>query len=272
MTSVNLQAEYPWGKRQFIVYVTDWPEEYQYKDRGIDDQVERLKVGYNGTLPQATVEGFRKYQKIAREDKIPFAAFILYFYNYRTENMEAKEQYARARAFSDQKRWSEAAQVIEATLRLDPQSLDALTLADHIYHDGLFDYKRAFDLNAKRVQLGDGGYDFVEKHLTTSRFDSCATRSEMAWDEATRKGIVIAMSSLEFACLTAEHKTDEALAVGRRLRKEVAGLKSVTWRFTGTEHFISNSPAFADKAPQWVMLFEALEDTTKRKRSQRSMR
>jgi hypothetical protein len=114
------------------------------------------------------------------------------------------------------------------------------------------------------VDLGEGGYDFVEKNLTTSRFEACANLAAIAWLEASDR-IRLVMSSIQFACLSAERKTDAALIVGRRLRKDVAGLKTVGWVFSGTKNFVNTSPAFADKAPQWVSLFEALEQGDEKK-------
>jgi hypothetical protein len=73
------------------------------------------------------------------------------------------------------------------------------------------------------------------------------------------------MGSLRFACLAGEKKSDEALASGRWLRKELVGLEKVGWTFSGTEHFISGHPAFAAKAADWVRLFESLEQGDEKK-------
>ncbi|MGA2095209.1 MAG: DUF2610 domain-containing protein [Candidatus Acidiferrum sp.] len=264
LTSVPLQADLPGGKSRFLVYVLDWPDEYPYKDKGIDDQVIYLKQAYDGTLPPAVVESFRNNQKICREDKIPFARFMLYYFNFADENEQVRQNYARARVMAEEKRWKEAAQAIETAYSLEPESTTILNAAENIYHDGLFNYSRAYELNAKRVDLGEGGYDFVEKNLTTSRFEACANLAAIAWLEASDR-IRLVMSSIQFACLSAERKTDAALIVGRRLRKDVAGLKTVGWVFSGTKNFVNTSPAFADKAPQWVSLFEALEQGDEKK-------
>jgi hypothetical protein len=94
--------------------------------------------------------------------------------------------------------------------------------------------------------------------LTTSRFEACAALAAVVRDAASEKRIRLVMSSFEFACLSAEHKSDAALAVGHQLRKDMPGLQKTGWTFAGTEHYIAGNPAFAANAPQWVNLFEAL--------------
>lgn len=69
-----------------------------------------------------------------------------------------------------------AAQAAENVLTLYPTLIEGLARAESIYQDGLFRFDRAFELNAKRVELGDGELEFIEKHLTTARFGGCAIR------------------------------------------------------------------------------------------------
>lgn len=276
LTSVRLDADYAGKKGKFTVYALDWPEEYPYKDKGIDDQVTLLKEGYNGTLPSEEIQKLRTCQKIAKEDKTPFARVVFFYYNFDDEpgsetNEQAKQQfeqakqlYARARALDEQGRPADAVKAADDALALEPQSISILNLAENIRHDELFEYDKAFELNARRVKLGTGGFDFVEKHLTTSQFAGCADRAAVL-EEATSKRLRLVMSTFEFACLAADHKHDAAMTVGRRLRRDVVGLEKVGWTFTGTRHFVSTSPAFADKAPQWGSLFQALEDGDEKK-------
>jgi hypothetical protein len=73
------------------------------------------------------------------------------------------------------------------------------------------------------------------------------------------------LTTLRFACLSGGQRTAESLAAGRDLQKEIAGLQKLNWSFSGTKHFIEESPAFTGKAAQWVRLLEALEQSDKSK-------
>jgi hypothetical protein len=140
-----------------------------------------------------------------------------------------------------------------------PEYLEGLARAEGIYHDRLFRFDRAFELNTRRVQLGDGELDFVEKHLTTARFEACATRANSLQNKIPEKDLRVGLSALRLACLAAGQKTEDARTAASQLREELAGLEKSRWIFGGTKHFVSRHPAFAAKAAEWVRFFEALE-------------
>ncbi len=164
-----------------------------------------------------------------------------------------------ARAYFSQEKWEEAAQATENMLTLYPTSIEALARAEGIYQNELFRFDRAFELNAKRVELGFGGLDFIEKHLTTARFEGCATRAAALRSEISEKDQRLVLTALRFACLAADQKTEDARAAGHQLVKDISGLEKMHWTFRGVKHFVSQHPAFAVKAAEWVRLFEALE-------------
>ena len=164
-----------------------------------------------------------------------------------------------ASAYISQKKWGEAAQALENGLTVYPTAIEGLARAEWIYQDRLFRFDRAFELNAKRVELGDGELPFIETHLTTARFGGCATRAAALRTETSEKNRQIMLTALRFACLAADQKTADALAAGRQLLKDIPGLGKIDWSFGGVKHFVSQHPAFAAKAGAWVELFEALE-------------
>lgn len=239
-------------------------------------------------MPSEVGESFRKLHKIARDNGVSFPDLAVYaFGEVKTpegtkpasesavvknnqdvsggkpaETDQAAAQFKIAQSLNTQGKWEEAAQALEKVLTLNPRHMEALQLADWIYHEHLFRFDRAFDLNAKREEIGVGSgggkEDIVEKHLTTGRFNACATRAAARHGEVSEKRLKLVLSAIRFACLSGEQKGAEALAIGRQLRQEVSALERVRWTFSGTKHFVKTHPAFAAKAA-WVSLFEALE-------------
>jgi hypothetical protein len=171
----------------------------------------------------------------------------------------AKTQNNLARAFGLQENWEEAVQAEENALTVDPTWIEALARAEWIYHERLFRFDRAFELGAMRIKLGDGELDFVEEHMTTARFDICATRAAVLQDKISEKDQRLMLTALRFACLAGAQKTEDARTAGRELRKGMVGLEKVRGTFSGDKHFVSQHFAFAVKAAEWVRLFEALE-------------
>jgi tetratricopeptide (TPR) repeat protein len=171
----------------------------------------------------------------------------------------AMTQKSLAKAYVSQERWEDAVQAWESVLTVYPGFIEGLVSAEGIYQDRLFRFDRAFELNSRRVDLGDGELDFIEKHLTTARFESCATRAAALRTDILEKDQQIVLMALRFACLAANEKTEDARAVGYELVKNVFALKQVHWTFRGVKHFVSQHPAFATKAAVWVRLFDALD-------------
>ena len=164
-----------------------------------------------------------------------------------------------ARTLMLQQQWEPAAQAAEDSLIIYPKYVDGLARAHWLYHEKLFRYDRAFELAARRVELGDGEVDYVETHLTTGRFDACSARAAAIDAKISAKDQRQALAAIRFACLSAAQKSDEALAAGHALRRELAGLAKANWLFSGTKHFLASSPAFASQASVWVSFFDALE-------------
>ena len=172
-----------------------------------------------------------------------------------------------AKAYVSQREWEKAAQAAENVLTLYPTHIEAAARAEAIYQNRLFRFDRAFEINAKRSGRGDGLQfegddnilDFIETDLTTARFAGCVTFSAALRNSISGKDQRLVLTSLRFACLAADQKTEDAVTAGRELAKDLSGLDKIHWTFDGVKHFVSQNPAFAGKAAEWVRLFEALE-------------
>lgn len=174
-------------------------------------------------------------------------------------NANAKQQFALAQALGKQGNWLSAAKAGELALSLDPQSEDILQYVSFIDHEQLFNFERAYELDQMRIPLGHGQDDFVEANLTASRFAACASLAEADGRNQTASRLKIVMLSLQYACLAAEGNV-MSLVYGSQLRRQMSGLQKVGWTFTGTEHFVRSSPAFAPNGAAWASLFQALSD------------
>ncbi|WP_263374237.1 DUF2610 domain-containing protein [Granulicella aggregans] len=280
LTSYTVQADFNGVQQPTKFYIRDWPSEYPYE--GIDDQAIWLKEARGATFPPDVIDSFHKLVKIAKDNKVSFRELTEYALKSTDDKAErakpapvkrtgpnerARPQYDLALGFGKQEKWPEAAKALEGALVLDPESADILELAVGLYHDKLFLYKRAFELNARLVDLGTGAGDddFVESHLTTSRFESCTVLSAIDRDKSPEKSRKLVMMALNFACLFGEKKYGAALSAGRKLRADLGGLERVGWNFAGTKHFLGEDKAFAKKSTDWVSLFEALEEGDEKK-------
>ncbi|WP_446742829.1 DUF2610 domain-containing protein [Silvibacterium acidisoli] len=274
----TIPADFSGVKAPFNVYIRDWPPEYPYE--GIDDQVIWLKQARGGTFPAAVIESFHKLQKIAKDNKVSFRELTIYAFNAATDkdktvtaatdekaqpNERAKTKLVVAQTLIKEEKWAEAAQDLEEARKLDPSAPNILELEVGILHDKLFQFDRAFELNAQLVESGGGIDDFVESHLTTSRFEACSALATLDREKTADKQMRLVMTALDFACLSADQRRDAALAEGHRLRTDVAELEKSTWSFAGTKRYITESPAFAQSSTEWVGLFDALEAGDKNK-------
>jgi tetratricopeptide (TPR) repeat protein len=171
----------------------------------------------------------------------------------------AEVQNTLARAYVSQQRWEEAAHATENVLAVVPTSVEALVRAERIYQDRLFRFDRAFEMNAKRLELGDGKFDFIEVNLTTARFEDCASRAATAEREIKDSSQRLVMTALRFACLAAGGKKEEGREVWRQLVNDLSALGQIRWTFRGVKHYVTKHPAFATQSADWIRLFEALE-------------
>ncbi len=131
-----------------------------------------------------------------------------------------------------------------------------------IYHDHLFEFARAYDLNKHRVELDptvSARAAFAEKQLTTERFEECVEKWNQFQTGELDENHQVVRAGLVFACRHAAGNKDEAESA-QALLKISGTLQKVGWTFTGTKHFLAEHPAFAQARDAWQRLFTALED------------
>ena len=258
------------------VIVREWPSDYPFK--GIDDLVQWLKETGRAPLDPAVPAEFLKIYNTAREQHVSFPALCVATLNKSEGDtggtkadaklQEEKEAYARVVDLAQHQKFNEALKATERLVSMDPNSLVVLEGAAGLYHDVLFQFDRALEMNEKRVELAGGAsadFDLAEANFTASRYEDCALLSDAIRNGSAEKRIAIIMTSFEFACLTGANKHDGALAAGRLLRTQLAGLTKVGWNFSGTKHFVSSHRPFETEGGTWVSLFEALEQGDEKK-------
>jgi tetratricopeptide (TPR) repeat protein len=173
----------------------------------------------------------------------------------------ANIQNGLARAYYNLQRWPEAAAAEESALSLYPQSPQPLARATSIYHEHLFQFDRAFELNARRVSLGQDQDDFIENHLTTARFSDCASKASDRLAQVTDPHIKLVLTAIRLACLSAAPgPADARTTTASDIFSQIANLQKIGWSFSGIKHFLAQHPAFAAHSSDWVHLFEALEE------------
>ena len=258
------------------VVVREWPSDYPFK--GIEDLVQWLKATGRAPLDPAVPEQFLKIFNTAQEQNLSFPDLCTATLNKRepdagetkvdTKTLNERAALALAQNLAEHKKRDEAIKATDRFVSIDPDSLAVLGAAADLYHEVLFQFDRAFEVDRKRVELGGGAgadSDFAEASFTATRYDSCASLSDAIRNTSSQKRMTIIMTSLEFACLTGANRHDAALAAGRQLRSELSGLTQVGWNFSGTKHFVSSHRPFEPEGGTWVSLFEALEEGDEKK-------
>jgi hypothetical protein len=252
-----------------VFVIRQWPDDYPYK--GIDDQVTWWKKTQGVTVDPDIAKFFLTIFEHARENDASYPQYCDDAINHKQPTPEEKRiaaqtalektAYARALDLAKHQKGRQAGKATEDFLKIDPNSIAVLQSAANIYHEQLYDFDRALQLDERRMELGDtdADLDLVEANLTASHYETCASMATAISDETTEDRIAIIMTSLDFACYTGEGRQDAALAAGNRLRNKLTGLKPVKWDFSGTEHFVGSRHPFSDHGAAWAALFDALQ-------------
>ncbi len=275
--SFSAPVDYSGAKSTFMFALHQWPDDYPFK--GIADQVAWLKEARGATVDPAVAQSALDCYRVAQEKNVSFPELCGETLSERWEDPQKKASDAQLKAnytkqqkeealyklavsMAHEQKWSEADKALDDIVSMDPDSLPLLGDVAGIYHDQWFQFDRAFAVDRRRVELGGGEAaesDFAEASLTASHYESCATFAAVVRNQTTQKRLTLVMTSLEFACLTAEKRHDAAQNAGRTLRKDLAGLQPVGWTFAGTEQFVRSHHPFKTEASAWVGLFDALE-------------
>jgi len=148
-----------------------------------------------------------------------------------------------------------------------PDAEEAYSAASRLYHEVLFQFPEAFELNQHWLEQHPDDLsalsDFAEKHFTTGRFVECAQRiGALVENPAVEANTKIALHAIEIANLLA---LNNAAQVPDKLQTLIDSLTAqaddfkVTWTFNGTKHFIDHSAQLVPYRTWLGQFFTALE-------------
>ncbi len=169
---------------------------------------------------------------------------------------------------SSTKRLEEAAASFLDVLQVDPDNERAYNALNLLYHDNLFAFVKAFDLNQAWLErhpddLGAQA-NFAEVAFTVGRFAEAEQRLAALVDRPElNPGTMIALRALEICSLVALDSPDTVRAkldLGELLKgtsDELAA--SWTWIFAGSRHFIGKHPKLS-RHPWLIQLLAAIEE------------
>jgi hypothetical protein len=137
-----------------------------------------------------------------------------------------------------------------------------------LYHDHTFQFGDALKI-AKELDDFDPTLDnrmnLLEAELTGADFDGCV-QLEAKLDDAAlvqQKAYISVRDVIGLACQWGATDKSGALAANLRLLAKADADRYLTpdgWSFTGTLHFLSQSPAFASGRAAWIALFVAVQN------------
>ena len=137
-----------------------------------------------------------------------------------------------------------------------------------LYHDRTFQFADSLNIARELADFDpsvDNRMNLLEAELTGASFQECTQLAAKLDDLALaqQKGYMPVRDVIGFACLWGARENTAALAADRRILARVQADPSYSqsgWTFTGTLHFLSASPAFANGRASWVALFTAVQN------------
>jgi tetratricopeptide (TPR) repeat protein len=137
-----------------------------------------------------------------------------------------------------------------------------------LYHDGTFQFADALNIGKELADFNpsaDNRMNLLEAELTEANFQECIQQAAKLDDQtlAQQKGYMPVRDVIGFACLWGVRENTAALAADQRILARVQADPSYSqsgWSFTGTLHFLSVSPAFANGRASWIALFTAVQN------------
>ncbi len=162
-----------------------------------------------------------------------------------------------------------AADAFAEALRANPDASTRASVAytESIvrYHEILFDFAKAFELNqdwlARHPADLAAQSNFIESHLTAGHFAEVSVQLAKHWPKFP-PSVQIPLAAIEIAALTGLEKGSEATTKRNELlsllRAQPADFQ-INWRFRGTRHFLATDPRFAVSWTRLLQLLDALE-------------
>jgi tetratricopeptide (TPR) repeat protein len=178
----------------------------------------------------------------------------------------AQTQNNLAQVYTALEAWPNIAACYANVLMVYPDYEEAYKRASVIYHDGLFDFPKAYRLNKNWLDRHPNDLEakikFSEKQFTASQFSDSEQSIVALRNEEVAPGLKIPLYTIEIANLVALNKISAVSAVFKTLKIDIAKQPEdfkVSWIFEGTKHFVSQNSALAPYQEWLVSLFQALE-------------
>jgi tetratricopeptide (TPR) repeat protein len=165
-------------------------------------------------------------------------------------------------ALADEGDISGSSNAIEAALEALPRDVNVLDWATHIYHEKLFRFDRALELDEQKLKIDQSAVetlDLVEDNLTAAHFEACRTQAELLDDAALSAPQLPIRDALKLACQWGAGQRAAAQVTGNALSLKSAQLQEGAWILTRTLHYLATSPTFEPGRASWVALFQSLE-------------
>lgn len=156
---------------------------------------------------------------------------------------------------------------------IEPDNDRILTLLQRlepIYQDVLFDFARAYEMNAARLKRSPDDLaataEFAEKHFTTANYNAVLQMTTQLLSSPDYvDGIKCALRALRIAAMVGLREVEPAAEEARKLVQFISAQPAdfqTGWVFLGTRHFIQHHPDFAySKGPLLTLLFALERDS-----------
>ncbi|UCE07515.1 MAG: hypothetical protein JSW07_05640, partial [bacterium] len=172
-----------------------------------------------------------------------------------------------AEAYTYLQDWQNTADCYANVLKVYPDYEEAYKEAVHLYHNVLFNFSKAFDLNQLWLEQHPDDLleqiKFIEKLFTTSRFKECETKATRFIENKDFSAIVhIVVGVINVGNQIGLQKTDQIPLQIDSLytiaSRQPINFK-IDWTFTGIKHFINQNEHLAHHRQWLIHLFEAVE-------------
>jgi tetratricopeptide (TPR) repeat protein len=159
--------------------------------------------------------------------------------------------------------FEEAVECYESALQVEPGLEYSLVKAGSLYHERLFRFDRALEMDERWAKIDPSPIaklSLAEAELTTNHFAECLQQEEPLADSALAPPVIVFRDVLKLACKWATGDKSATLSTDEALASKTPVLKAGYWDFSGTIHFLSNSPAFRKGRASWIALLTAIQN------------
>jgi tetratricopeptide (TPR) repeat protein len=159
--------------------------------------------------------------------------------------------------------FEQAVECYESALQVEPGLEYSLVKAGSLYHERLFRFDRALEMDERWAKIDPSPIaklSLAEAELTTNHFAECLQQEEPLADSALAPPVIVFRDVLKLACKWATGDKSATLSTDEALASKTPVLKAGYWDFSGTIHFLSNSPAFRKGRASWIALLTAIQN------------